>query len=231
MPGNLNAGISRAQCEFIANLHDGDIYYPTLLEKWRATLMENPTAGFVFNIYRHLSPDGISGALTDRFPCLIPGHEFLEEICFKDTELECPVWGTIMARRRVYEAIGLFDRRYTFWSDFDMWFRIAEQYDVAFVPEVLIDLPSRTIMPHLFGKGALAPHATIFRMFWAARCRHYRDRPVRLAGELAKQVFYFTHSRTRRAAKRLPKERWNPFPIHHRSAESVPTRPSAASEK
>jgi glycosyltransferase involved in cell wall biosynthesis len=131
MPGNLNHGIRRARFEFVANLHDGDIYHPTLLEKWRDALIENPTAGFVFNIYRHLFPHGHSGALTSEFPSLLNGHHFLENVCFKDRELECPVWGTVMARRSVYEAVGHFDDTYTFWSDFDMWFRIAEQYDVA----------------------------------------------------------------------------------------------------
>lgn len=203
MPGNLNAGIARTRFEFIANLHDGDIYHPTLLEKWRAALLSNPTAGFVFNIYRHLSPDGLSGTLTDRFPRFIQGREFLEKICFRDTELECPVWGTVMARRGVYEALGLFDPAYGFWSDFDMWLRIAERYDVAFVPEVLIELPSRTNMPHLFASTALKSHPTIFRIYWTARRRHYWKRPVRLATELATQIFYFARSRTRRVARRL----------------------------
>jgi hypothetical protein len=131
------------------------------------------------------------------------GSEFLENVCFQDPELECPVWGTVMARRGVYEALGMFDPTYGFWSDFDMWFRIAEFYDVAFVPEPLIDLPSRTTMPHLFASGALKTHTTIFRMYWAARCRHYWNRPFHLARELAKQVLYFVCSRTRRAMRRL----------------------------
>lgn len=202
MPGNLNHGIRKARFEFVANLHDGDIYHPTLLEKWRDALIENPTAGFVFNIYRHLSPKGDSGALTSEFPSLLNGHDFLEKVCFKDTELECPVWGTVMARRSVYETVGPFDDTYTFWSDFDMWFRIAEQYDLAFVPEVLIELPSRTVMPHLFAGRALTTHATIFRMYWAARCRHYGRKPALLIAELAKQIVYFTYSRTRRVVQR-----------------------------
>lgn len=203
MPGNLNAGIRRARFEFVANLHDGDIYHPTLLEKWRAALLQYPTAGFVFNIYRHLSPGGASGKVTDRFPNFMSGGEFLEGVCFKDRELECPVWGTVMARREVYNALGLFDPGYGFWSDFDMWFRIAERYDVAFVPEALIDLPSRAVMPHLFSKGALTTHSTIFRMHWAARHRHYRSRPELLGRELGKQLFYFTYSRSRRVVQRL----------------------------
>lgn len=203
MPANLNAGIARTQFEFIANLHDGDVYHPNLVEKWREALLRNPSAGFVFNIYRHLLPDGMPKGVTDTFPRLIRGHEFLEDICFRDNELECPVWGTVMARRGVYQTLGLFDPTYGFWSDFDMWFRIAEQYDVAFVPEVLIELPSRAVMPHLFASGALKTHTTIFRMYWAARCRHYWHQPLRLANELARQVLLFANSRFRHIMRRL----------------------------
>lgn len=203
MPGNLNAGISRTRCEFVANLHDGDIYHPRLVEKWREALVRNPSAGFVFNIYRHLLADGRSKGVTNTFPGLMRGHEFLEDICFRDDEMECPVWGTVMARRRVYEALGLFDPTYGFWSDFDMWFRIAEQYDIAFVPEVLIDLPSRAVMPHLFVSRALKTHTTIFRMYWAARCRHYWHQPLRLASELARQILLFGSSRFRHLMWRL----------------------------
>ena len=203
MPGNLNSGIRRCSGEVVAILHDGDIYHPAIIEKWRAALLEYPTAGFVFNIYRHLSPDGKSGALTDTFSRFLNGSYFLEKICFRDRDLDCPVWGTVMARRAVLNQMGLLNPRYGFWSDFDMWFRIAESYDVAFVPEALIDLPSRKAMPHLFDKGALVTHATIFRMFWAARCRHYKHRPVNLAYELTKQVGYFVSSKTRRVLRRL----------------------------
>ncbi len=205
MPGNLNSGLRRARCELVANLHDGDIYYPTLLEKWRAALLEYPSAAFVFNVYRHLSPDGKSGLLTSKFKPLLSGREFLEEICFADRHLECPVWGTVMARRSVYESLGYFDPQYSFWSDFDMWFRIAESHDIAFVPELLIDLPSRAIMPHLFTDGALTTHAMIFKAYWNARRRHFDHHPAKLTGQLAKQVFDFTYSRTTRVFKRATK--------------------------
>jgi glycosyltransferase involved in cell wall biosynthesis len=203
MPGNLNSGLKRARCELIANLHDGDIYYPALLEKWRDTLLKYPSAAFVFNIYRHLAPDGISGIFTNTFKPLISGREFLEDICFVDRELECPVWGTVMGRKSVYESLGYFDPSYSFWADFDMWFRIAESYDIAFVPELLIDLPSRAIMPHLFTHGAVTAHRMMFRAYWNARLRHYRGRPLKLTAQLGKQIFDFGYSRTRRVSKRL----------------------------
>jgi len=54
MPGNLNAGIREARGEYIANLHDGDVYDAHLLEKWAGALDAQPSAAFVFNAYREL---------------------------------------------------------------------------------------------------------------------------------------------------------------------------------
>ncbi|HEY7212188.1 MAG TPA: glycosyltransferase family A protein [Bryobacteraceae bacterium] len=202
MPANLNAGLERARCELVANLHDGDIYHPTLLEKWHNALVAYPSAGFVFNKYRHLDDAGNAALVVNNFPELIPGHKFLE-YCFRGRDLESPVWGTVMARRSIYQKFDYFDTRYSFWADFDMWFRIAEEHDVAFVNESLIDLPSKKVMPHLFRLNAFEPHLQMFRAFWAARCRHYRGSRRQLTRELAKQTYDFAVSRAGRVAARL----------------------------
>lgn len=132
------------------------------------------------------SPRAISVDLV--FRNLDSRPHFLEKICFRDREMECPVWGTTMVRRRVFYELGCFNAKYGFWSDFDMWFRIAERQDVAFVPEKLIDLPSRQAMPHLFDSKPLRAHSVIFRMYWAARCRHYQGKPLTLSRALVTQI-------------------------------------------
>jgi GT2 family glycosyltransferase len=88
-----------------------------------------------------------------------------------------------MARRSAYEAVGLFDERFGFYADVDMWMRLAEQFPVAYVDEPLILLPSRDTVPQLFSLTRGEESRTLRRMFWEARMRHYRDRPVRRALE------------------------------------------------
>jgi glycosyltransferase involved in cell wall biosynthesis len=205
MPENLNSGLRRARCEFIANLHDGDIYDPTLIEKWRAALIKHPSAGFVFNRYRHLSPEGGTWFISGPNPEFMSGNDFLAW-CLADRELLCPVWGTVMARRSVYEDMGFFDPRYSFWSDIDMWFRIAEDYDVAHVPEALIDLPHRETMPHLFDKYKLGAYRNAFSIYWAAKKRRYSDRPIAAAVELCRQISGFGGALASKALARLRSE-------------------------
>ncbi len=212
MPGNLNAGILRARYEFIAILHDGDIYAPTLIEKWREALIKYPSAGFVFNRYRHLSEDGQSGLATGPFPELMAGRDFLKW-CFADRELQCPVWGTVMARKAVYERMGPFDPRYGFFSDVDMWFRIAQLFDVAHVPEVLINLPHRRAMPHLFDKFNIAAHSNVFKIYWNAKVNHYRDEPLTMFAQLGMQVWGFIISRARRLLKKTRRRTKRPSAV------------------
>jgi hypothetical protein len=54
-----------------------------------------------------------------------------------------PVWGTVMARRKAYQAMGLFRPEFSFFSDVEMWMRLNLEYAVAYVPEPLI-----RIIPH-----------------------------------------------------------------------------------
>jgi hypothetical protein len=55
----------------------------------------------------------------------------------------CPVWGTVMARRRCYEAANWFDSRFGFISDVDMWLRLNAEHAVVYVGEPLISLAPR----------------------------------------------------------------------------------------
>ena len=45
--------------------------------------------------------------------------------------------------KKAYESVGLFNSRFGFISDVDMWLRLACGVDVAYVPEPLMTLTSR----------------------------------------------------------------------------------------
>lgn len=141
MPGNLNAAIGRACGEYVANLHDGDYHRPNLLARWVDALDRHPSAAFVFNPVEERDAEGCY-VKTDlhQFPELIPGHRILDELLSQWGSI---IWGTVMARRRCYEAVGPFDSRLGFVSDVDMWMRLAARWDVAYVREPLIAITPR----------------------------------------------------------------------------------------
>ena len=189
MPGNLNSGIRMARGEFVANVHDGDIYDPTLLEKWTAAMRQSPNVAFVFNPYRHLDERGATTRITrEELPSIFPGKHLIEDIYFTRWGFDSPVWGTVMGRRAFYEEVGLFDSRFGFLSDVDMWLRLAESHEVAYVPEPLITLPSREAVPRMV--KVLKQDAIAGRMLWEARMRHYRQQPVRRVLEGSKHGIF-----------------------------------------
>src|SRR5665213_3230878 len=47
MPKSMNLGILASNGNYVAILHDDDVYSPVLLEKWRDCLDKHPNAAFV----------------------------------------------------------------------------------------------------------------------------------------------------------------------------------------
>jgi glycosyltransferase involved in cell wall biosynthesis len=209
MPGNLNVALKEVRGDLIANLHDGDLYDHRMLERWRQALLACPNAAFVFNAYRHLAADGSVREITrERLPNCFPGRVLLEDIYFRRWRFGSPVWGTVMARRRAYEAVGLFDERFGFHSDVDMWMRLAEDFCVAYVDEPLVTLPSRDVAPRLFSLRPGEEARTLRQMFWEARMRHYRDRPFRRALEAGRHGVFTAGSTAVEYALVARRRRW-----------------------
>ena len=196
MPGNLNAGIRVATGEYIANVHDGDIYHTTLLHQWVRALDACPKAGFVFNAYRALDADGNERKIyREPLPPCSPGSVVLEEIFFKRWRFDSPVWGTVMARRSAYQKVGLFEERFGFCSDVDMWMRIAECFHVAYVNEPLISLPSPETLPRKIALMDRDLQRATARMFWEARMRHYAGRPLQKGLALGTHLIHVAGNR------------------------------------
>jgi glycosyltransferase involved in cell wall biosynthesis len=184
MPGNLNSALMEVPGDLIANLHDSDLCDPSLLEQWRDALIQCPRAAFVFNAYRHLSADGsVREVTSEPLPPCFPGRVLLEAVYFRRWRFDSPVWGTVMARRSAYDRVGHFDERFGFYADVAMWMRLAEEFDVAYVNEPLLTLPSRELVPRLFSLSRRDEARTLHKIFWEARMRHHRGRPVRRAIE------------------------------------------------
>ena len=139
MPGNLNAVLAGASCDYVANLHDADIFRPDLIEKWAAALDRHDSAGFVFCGLdtRHDNPFGGQISLPD-IPALTVGREFFEKWFMGNAN--SVIWGTVMARKCIYDKLLPFNEKYRNWADVDMWMRMCQLADVAYVPEPLIIL-------------------------------------------------------------------------------------------
>ncbi len=195
MPGNLNVGIGLTTGTYVANLHDGDDYAPTLLEKWEAALDAHPTAGFVFCGVGGwpVTSESRDGVILHAVDPLTPGRMFFEKYFLH--RFSSIVWGTVLARRAAYDRLLPFDPAFGFASDVDMWMRMCLEYDVAYVREPLMVLdhdPSPERTPNVFNWSWLDASrrmqlANIERFF--ARYPARRDRELRKHGRLVQAVW------------------------------------------
>jgi glycosyltransferase involved in cell wall biosynthesis len=45
---------------------------------------------------------------------------------------------SVLMRRELFDAVGLFDEQLPICEDYDLWLRVASQFEVGFIPELLI---------------------------------------------------------------------------------------------
>ena len=138
MPGNLNEVIAQATGDYVANLHDADIYDPCLLEKWSAALDRYPEAGLVFCRDSRWDNPRFVETWTPDPPEFLKGVNFFDRYFLG--HVDSIIWGTVMVRRSLYERLLPFDSQFRNWADVDMWMRICSISGIAYVPKLLITL-------------------------------------------------------------------------------------------
>jgi glycosyltransferase involved in cell wall biosynthesis len=185
MPGNLNAAVSKARGEYIANLHDGDEFHPKLLEEWEAALDRHPTAGFVFCgvHFKGRPPELKPETVLHEVAPLTKGREFYER--HMRHRFSSIVWGTVMARKAAYDVLLPFDAAFGFISDVDMWMRMCLRFDVAYVRKPLLILDDSPTGERNFSWSRTE---TIRRMEEVNLRRFYGDDPPRLDRELRRHT-------------------------------------------
>jgi glycosyltransferase involved in cell wall biosynthesis len=207
MPQNLNLAILSSSGDYVAILHDDDVYREDLLEKWASCLDEHEGAAFVFNAYRGLDRNGATRRVyREPLPRCSPGSSLLENIFFKRWRFDSPVWGTVMIRRSAFDHVGPYDARFGFWSDVDMYMRLAEYFDVCYVDDDIIWVTSGEVAPHQFHDKPSHMHTTLHRMFWEARMRHYRTQPIRRLGEALRHLSFWLRGRGMILAQTMKRE-------------------------
>lgn len=145
MPGNLNSVVSQATGDYIANLHDADIFERSLLEKWSTTLDAYPMAGMVFCRDSRWENDRFVKCWAPEPPPVTDGRKFFHTYYLG--RLDSIIWGSVMVRRMVYDQLLPFDSKFVNWADVDMWMRVCGVSDVAYLRDQLIEL-DHTETPH-----------------------------------------------------------------------------------
>jgi glycosyltransferase involved in cell wall biosynthesis len=141
MPGNLNAGIRRTRGAYVLVCHDHDLYAPDLVGAMAAVLDEVPDLAYVHAGVRVIDQAGRPRrTYVGAYARVTPGRAWAALML---SRFDSPVCANSMVARRRYEAVGLYDERFGFVADVEMWIRLALHGDVGYIARPLIDVRER----------------------------------------------------------------------------------------
>lgn len=126
-----NIGVASSQGKYIAFLDDDDEWLPDKLEK-QIRIMEDgsESLGCVYSGCLTTGPDGseIVSTSIPRYRNKVLNELLLENFITTSTTL---------VKKSCIEKAGLFDEDIPYGEDYDMWIRIAEDFEFDFAPEPL----------------------------------------------------------------------------------------------
>ena len=131
-----NAAIAASDSAFVGLLDHDDAWWPTKLERQLARFDADPRLGLCYTDTRGVDPQGqeIPGRHN---PLPVPRDQ--TEALGRLLRVNLMATSSVLLRRSGLERVGVFDPVYPRAEDWDLWLRVAQEYPVAAVPEVLID--------------------------------------------------------------------------------------------
>lgn len=131
-----NAAIVASDSEFVGILDQDDAWWPQKLARQLARLDADPRLGLCYTDTRGVDPQGRE-IPEGHNPLPVPKDQ--TDALGRLLRLNLMAASTVLLRRSALERVGRFDPAYHLCGDWDLWLRVAQQYPIAAVPEVLID--------------------------------------------------------------------------------------------
>lgn len=129
-----NTGITQARGDIIAFLDDDDWWSANKLQRHLEQHLANPQAGLIFSGLTKRWEDEVIPSKTVR--AKLPKTDIVTAM---SRGKFCPVTtSSVTVRRECFERCGLFDSNLVSFQDWDMWYRIAHDYDFDCIDETLL---------------------------------------------------------------------------------------------
>ncbi len=131
----LNRCIAESHGRYLAILNSDDLWSPTKLEKQVAVLETQPAVGLVHTDGRFIDAEGnllTGNPLGFEWP-RTPSGNIIEAL----VRYNKIIASSVLVRRECFERLGGFREDLFGSGDWEMWFRIALEYDIAFIDEPL----------------------------------------------------------------------------------------------
>jgi len=126
LPGALNTGFQHARGEFLTWISSDNYLSPVFLQTFVSALQGNPHAGLAYSPFIHIDQNDNIIKIT-RSP----------DMDYRRLLFKFPGMASFMYRRCCQDKVGLYDASLEGAEDWDMWLRIAEHFELLYVPDVL----------------------------------------------------------------------------------------------
>src|SRR5215469_5159683 len=134
-PSARNQGIREATSTYIAFLDGDDLWLPNKLELQTEYLQRHPECALVYSDMSTFDEQGIIDAsVRKRFGMSFQSGRIFQTL-FKRALFGS---GTVVFRKDCVEKVGYFDESLLVGSDYEMWLRIARNFDVGFIDQPLL---------------------------------------------------------------------------------------------
>lgn len=129
-----NLAIRESTGELLAFLDADDVWLPQRLERGIAALDAQPEVGLLHSRVRRMDRQGRPLAPPPELPLKYVSGRIAGHLYTRRSHI---LTLTVLLRRACVDRAGLFDEQTPLTEDRDMWFRVAREYPVAYIDEVL----------------------------------------------------------------------------------------------
>ena len=134
--GTLNVGLEHASGEFIAVFNDDDLWAPTKLERQVELMDAHQKVGLVHTDGWFIDGKGERNRDDSPLGFTFPRTE-TGDVLLALVDANKIIASAVLARRACFDSLGGFNADFFGSGDWEMWYRIAEQWDIGYVPEPL----------------------------------------------------------------------------------------------
>lgn len=136
-----NAGIRHSKADFIAPLDADDLWKPNKLSSQLKLFADsgNPQLGVVYCAYELIDDAGKNISSNPRSVIAPTLRGKVYKSLLRGNFISASGSG-VLVKRSVFDTVGLFDESLRACEDWDMWLRIALQYQFDFVNTVLVSI-------------------------------------------------------------------------------------------
>jgi glycosyltransferase involved in cell wall biosynthesis len=134
-----NTGVANSSGDFIAFADADDVWLPEKLERQMAKFTEDSEIGLV-----HCGMREYDDATGDTLSLHLEGGEgdVADDLLLWEKSVIVGPGATIVVKRDAFDAVGGFDPEMKVGEDCDFCYRVAKDFKVGFVPEILMEYRS-----------------------------------------------------------------------------------------